>query len=405
MSGLLEGIKVLEVANWVAAPSACAILSDLGAEVTKVEHPETGDPVRSVDLSKRGLAPYSGGLNSMFELLNRGKQSVGIDLRVPRGQEIVRRLAAESDILVTNLLPDRQKRFGLRFEDVSALNPRIIYLVLTGYGVEGPERDRAGFDYAAFWARSGIMATLGERDEPPVQQRLGIGDQTTSLAITAAIGLALYERERSGVGQRIDCSLLHTGMWVLGCDVGAALRDGQAAPRNSRTEAGNPLFNMYKARDGRWLQLVMIESDRFWQGFCRALGLEQLTPDPQFDSHARRTEHNRRLIGILEERFAARTREEWAQRLDAEKCLWGPVQTLDEVIVDPQARYNDYTTTLEHPEEGRYELVSTPMKFERTPAEAKSPAPELGQHTEMKLLELGYTWEDITSLKEQGAII
>ena len=361
MPGLLEGIKVLEVANWVAAPAACAMLADLGADVTKIEHFETGDPIRSVDLSKRGLAPFSGGLNSTFELLNRGKQSMGINLRAPRGQEVVCKLAAESDILVTNLVPDRQERYGLRFEDVSVLNPRIIYLAVTGYGVEGPERDRLGFDYAAFWARSGIMAMLGERDEPPVQQRPGMGDQTTSLAIVAAIGLALYDRERSGVGQRIDCSLLHTGMWVLGCDVGAALRDRKAPPRNARSESNNPLFNLYQARDGRWFQLVMIESDRFWQGFCRALSLEHLTDDPKFDSHARRTDHNRELIGILEERFATRMRGEWARYLDEETCLWAPVQTLDEVIVDPQARLNDYTSTLEHPEEGPYELVSTPL--------------------------------------------
>ena len=153
-------------------------------------------------------------------------------------------------------------------------NSRIIYVALTGYGMDGPERDRSGFDYAAFWARSGIMGTLGEHDEPPVQQRPGMGDQTTSLAMTAAIGMALFERERSGEGQRVDCALLHTGLWVIGADVVAALRDRQPAQRNRREQSANPLFNFYEARDGKWVQLVMIESDRFWQGFCRAMEID-----------------------------------------------------------------------------------------------------------------------------------
>ena len=220
MSGSSEGLKVLEIANWVAAPSACAILADLGAEVVKIEHPETGDPVRGIDVSSRGVVQYSGGINTIFELLNRGKQSVAVNLSVPKGQEVVQKLASQSDVVVTNLTPLRQERYRLRYEDLSVLNPRTIYLALTGYGTEGPERDRSGFDYAAFWARSGIMASLGEAGGPPTQQRPGMGDQTTSLALTAAIGVALYERERSGKGQRIDCSMRACGLlaqilWLL----------------------------------------------------------------------------------------------------------------------------------------------------------------------------------------------
>ena len=182
MPGILEGIKVLEVANWVAAPSACAMLADMGAEVIKIEHPETGDAVRNIAITTQGIIPYPGGLNTTFQLLNRGKQSMGVNLGSPQGQEIVRRLAADSDVMVTNLTPHRQERYGLRYEDVSALNPRIIYLTLTGYGMNGLERDRSGFDYAAFWARSGIMGTLGETGgEPPVQQRPGMGTRRLRL--------------------------------------------------------------------------------------------------------------------------------------------------------------------------------------------------------------------------------
>ena len=405
MPGLLEGIKVLEVANWVAAPSACAMLADMGADVVKVEHPETGDPVRNIAITTRGIIPYEHGLNTGFQLLNRGKSSMGINLRHPLGQEVVRKLAARCDVMVTNLTPHRQERYGLRYDDVRPSNSRIIYVALTGYGMEGPERDRSGFDYAAFWARSGIMGTLGEHGEPPVQQRPGMGDQTTSLAMTAAIGMALFERERSGEGQRVDCALLHTGLWVIGADAVAALRDRQPAQRNRREQSANPLFNFYEARDGKWIQLVMIESERFWQGFCRAMDFTDLVDDPRYSDHNRRIDNSVELTVLLRARFRTRARAEWAERLDAEICIWAPVQTLDEVVDDPQVRANGYTASLTHEDDGDFEVVSAPMGFHRTPARPTRPAPELGQDTESRLLELGYGWDDITAMKEAGAIL
>lgn len=405
MPGPLEGLKVLEVANWVAAPSACAIMADMGAEVVKIEHPETGDPVRGVTISSRGVVQHTGGINLLFELLNRGKRSVAVNLNDIQGQEIVQKLAAESDIVVTNLTPNRQERYQLRYEDLSAQNPRLIYLALTGYGTEGPDRDRSGFDYAAFWARSGIMASLGETGGPPTQQRPGMGDQTTSLALTAAIGMALYERERSGKGQRIDCSLLHTGLWVIGCDVIAALETRQPVERVPRRDVGNPLFNFYQAADGRWLQLVMIESERFWDGFCEALGIEELAKDPRFSSHVNRIQHSKELVEIIEDRISSGSSEHWAARLDQQRCIWAPIQTLDQVVDDPQLEANGYTATLTHPEKGDFEILTSPIKYARTPAMLSAAAPELGQDTETTLLAAGYEWEEIIALKEQGAII
>jgi crotonobetainyl-CoA:carnitine CoA-transferase CaiB-like acyl-CoA transferase len=377
----------------------------MGAEVVKIEHPETGDPVRGIDVSSRGVVQYSGGINSTFELLNRGKQSVAVNLENPLGQEIVQKVAAQSDVVVTNLTPHRQERYKLRYEDVSALNSRMIYLVLTGYGTEGPERDRSGFDYAAFWARSGIMASLGEAGGPPTQQRPGMGDQTTSLAITAAIGMALYERERSGKGQRIDCSLLHTGMWVIGCDVMAALKTQEPVERVSRKDVGNPLFNFYQTADSKWLQLVMIESERFWDGFCQALGVEEVATDPKFDSHVHRVQHSEELVEIIENRFASESFEHWAVTLDEQRCIWAPIQSLDQVVDHPQVHANGYTTTMTHPEEGDFEILTPPIKYARTPVKPTTTAPELGEHTETTLLELGYTWDDVVMLKEQEAII
>ena len=405
MPGPLEGLKVLEIANWVAAPAACAIMADMGAEVIKIEHPETGDPVRSIDVSSRGIVQYSGGINTIFELLNRGKQSVAVNLENPQGQEIVLKLAARSDVVVTNLTPHRQERYKLRYEDVSALNQRAIYLALTGYGTDGPDRDRSGFDYAAFWARSGIMGSLGEAGGPPTQQRPGMGDQTTSLALTAAIAMALYERERSGKGQRIDCSLLHTGMWVIGPDIMSALKTRQPVERVSRKDVGNPLFNFYQTSDGRWLQLVMIESERFWDGFCKALGLDEFAADPKFDTHANRVQYSHELVEIIENKLSSENFEHWAARLDEQRCIWAPVQTLDQVVDDPQVHANGYVTTVTHAEEGDFNILTAPIKYGRTPGMPTSAAPELGQDTETTLLELGYTWDDVIDLKEQGAII
>ncbi len=405
MSEMLRGVKVLELANWVAAPSACAMLADMGAVVIKVEPPETGDAVRSLSISTKGFGTHSDGLNVVFEQLNRGKQSMGINLRVDEGREAVRRLSAEVDVMVTNLTPHRQQRYGLSYEDIVAVNPRIVYVNLTGYGMDGPERDRSGFDYAAFWARSGIMATLGEQGEPPVQQRPGFGDQTTSLAVVAAVGMALFERERSGKGQQIDCALLHTALWAVAPDVVASSRDKAPMPRNDRARAANALFNFYETKDGKWVQLVMIQSDRFWTGFCRALEIEHLTDDPRFVSHVARTENGAALLRIVTDRIAERTRGDWAARLDEGGCIWAPIQTVDELADDPQVVANEYTKMLEHADGGEFQLVQAPMKFHRTPTETTGLAPELGQHTETVLLELGYSWDDITTLKDKGAII
>ena len=405
MSRLLEGIRVLELGSFVAVPAAGTILADLGAEVVKVEHPVTGDPGRGFDVNPKGVITHEGGLNISFELLNRGKKSIAVDLTSLSGQEIIHRLANHFDIVVTNLTPHRQERYRVRYEDLSTVNEGLIYVVLTGYGMEGPEKNRSGFDYAAFWARSGLMGMLGQVGTPPVQERPAMGDLTTALSLTTAVGMALFERSRSGKGQLIETSLLHTGMWVMGTDLVVALKDREPVRRNLRTDVINPIFNFYEAKDGKWMQLVMVHGDKYWPRFCRALGIEELIDDPRFDSLKKRSENNVELIDLLDQRFAEKTRDEWAGQLDGEGCMWGPIQTLDEVIADPQAAANGYFLDILHPSEGGFRLVSPPLKFYRTPGETPNAAPEFGQHTEEQLLSVGYTWDEIAGLRDEGAIV
>ncbi len=400
MEGPLSGVRVLEVANWLAAPAGCALLADFGAEVVKVE-PPNGDPYRGFQPQSYG---YSVSFNFAFELDNRGKRGMTLNLEQPRARDVLYRLVAEADVFVTNLLPKRRERYELTYQELIQHRPDLIYLSLTGYGSEGPDRDRPGYDYAAFWARSGIMALLGEPDAPPPPQRPGMGDHTTALLVAGSVAMALLDRQRTGQGQEVDVSLHNTGLWVLGMDIQGALLAGEDAPRVSRQAALNPLFNSYQTGDGRWLMLVMLVSDMYWPQFCRAMERVDLENDPRFATFEARLQNCKELIALLDELFAQRTLDEWGRRLDEEGCIWAPAQTTKEVISDPQSRARGAFTKIDHPTQGEMELVDTPVKFGKARVGVRGPAPELGQHTEEVLLEAGYNWDDIVKLRDEGVI-
>jgi crotonobetainyl-CoA:carnitine CoA-transferase CaiB-like acyl-CoA transferase len=307
-------------------------------------------------------------------------------------------------VFLTNLIPDRVEKYGLHYERLSALNPRLIYAYFNGYGVRGPERNRLGFDYAAFWARSGIMGLVGEEGDPPPLQRPGMGDHTTSILIAAAVLTALFARERTGEGQFVDVSLYNTGVWVLAADVQATLITGQEPRRNSRFGPANPLWNTYQAGDGSWLMLVMVQPDPYWPRVCLALDRPDLVDDPRFSSFDARRENSRDLVAILEGEFRRRPRAEWGRRLDDHGVIWAPVGSIGEVIRDPQAEANGFFRTVEHENYGTLRLIDTPMRFSKSEVHARGPAPEVGQHTEEVLLELGLSWEEIIELREKGAL-
>ena len=402
MEGPLEGIRVLEVANWVAAPVAAMLLGDLGASVIKVEPPR-GDVSRgNVETGPKLSAPPTAGPS--FQLNNRNKRGICVNLDHPDGRALVHSLAREADVFLTNLTPKRAARFELLYDSIRALNPRIVYAGVNAYGANGPERDRLGFDYTAFWARSGIMSLVGDRDGPPVVTRPGFGDHTTAIVLAYGIMVALYERERTGKGQEIQASLLNTGMWALGSDLQSALAGRPHLPRHARVEPRNPLSNPYQTKDGRWIHFQMGAADRYWAGFCAALELGDAREDPRYQSLALRQEHSAELVRQIDAAMAKRTRDEWGPILDQQNLVWSPVQSVDEVIADPQVSANGYVTEIDHPTLGRLRTLATPIRFSESRVEARGPAPELGQHTEEVLIERGCTWEEIERLRQAGAI-
>ena len=401
MAGPLHGVRVLELGIWVAVPSAAAVLADWGAEVVKIE-PPTGDPLRG--LAATGLVPYQPDVNPAFQLDNRGKRSVTIDLRTADGRAVVHALARRSDVFLSNLRPQKLGALGVDWETLHAVNPRLVHASLSGYGTEGPESTRAAFDYAAYWARAGIMASLGEPDGPPPTQRPGMGDHMTGLGLAGAIAAALFARERTGLGQAIRTSLFEAGMWMLASDIQAAITTGYCHTPGGRRGAPNPLFNFYRTRDGRWLHLIMLQPDRHWAAFCGALGRDDLRDDARFADALVRFQHCRELIAILDPTFASRTLAEWAATLDAADCYWGRVQSVEEVVDDPQAAALGAFASTTLPDGRPLRIVKSPMTFTATPAAVNAAAPELGQHTEEVLLEAGYGWDDIARLKDAGVL-
>jgi crotonobetainyl-CoA:carnitine CoA-transferase CaiB-like acyl-CoA transferase len=402
MEGPLDGVRVLEVANWLAAPAGAALLADMGAEVIKVE-PPNGDPYRAFRLASLGYSAEFAE-NVCFQADNRGKRGVTLNLERADGRAVLRRLVERADVLLTNFIPSRAERYGLTYAALAERHPRLIFAHFTGYGVYGDERDRLGFDYAAFWARSGIMDLLGEEGRTPPFQRPGMGDHTTAVVIACGILAALYERERSGRGQELHFSLLNSGLWVLGVDVQCALVARSNPIKHDPAAPANPIWNAYRCGDGTWIQLVMLQPDLYWPKVCAAIERPELLNDPRFNSLDARAQNSRALVGILAEVFASAPRAEWGRRLDAHGVIWAPAQSMTDVVDDPQARANGYFTTIDHPNAGPFEVVDAPFRFGRSTVTARGPAPELGQHTEEVLLELGYSWEEIGALREGGAL-
>lgn len=398
----LEGIRVVEVANWLAAPSAAALMADLGADVVKVEHPG-GDPWRATYMpgQKADFDPETD-VDAPFELDNRGKRGLALSLERPGASDVMHRLIARADVFITNLTAPRIERYDLSYERLHEINPRLVYVVLTGYGTRGADQAKTGFDHSAFWSRSGIMSLFGEPGGPPMQCRPGQGDHTTALNLLSGTLAALRLRDLTGEGQRVEITLQRTGAWTIGVDLSAVLITERQPQRMNRIVPGNPLFNWYETADGRWVMLVMPTPDRHWAPMCRALDREDLLADERYATLAERRRHSAELTAQIADTMRTRTLSEWTPRLDAEVLTWAPVAEVTEVIADPQMEEMDAWRWLEGTQ-GPFRTLNTPFEITGAEIGPRGPAPRTGEHTQEVLLEFGFSDEEIASLAAEGA--
>jgi crotonobetainyl-CoA:carnitine CoA-transferase CaiB-like acyl-CoA transferase len=405
MNRVLDGVKVVEVASWTFVPAAGAVLADWGADVLKIEHPVTGDPQRG--LISSGLIPAgAGGINYIMEQPNRGKRSVAINLGLADGRELLYRLCESADVFLTNFLPDARERLLIDVEHIRARNPGIVYVRGTGQGVRGPDARKGGYDGASYWARGGVgMALTPKSLDWPISQRPAFGDVMGGMTIAGGIAAALYHRARTGEASVVDVSLLGLALWNLGPDVVAAkLYEGAPGRGFDRSESPNPIVGVYRTQDGRFISLMMLESDRYWVDFCRHIGHPELVDDARFADAAARFENRRACVALLDEIFASRTFTEWCAALSTMEGVWAPMQTAREVHDDPQSIANGYLPTVTSSGGTEFSLVASPVQFDEEPP-SLTHAPEHGQHTEEVLLELGLTWEEIGGHKTSGAIL
>ncbi|MFC1822523.1 CaiB/BaiF CoA transferase family protein [Thermodesulfobacteriota bacterium] len=402
MKGALENIKVLELGAWVAAPSAGVVLGDWGAEVIKIEDPVMGDPMRGWT-SVRGIEIKD--VHFWFELYNRNKKSIGLDLRKEPGREIFYKMIKETDIFLSNFQGPVLENLKLDYQTLSEINPRLIYAVISGYGKKGKDTEKPGYDVTAFWARSGILGKLTPKEgEPPVMPPIGMGDTMVGTIFAGAVSAALYTREKTGEGQELHFSLYHAAVWAAAMDVESVLYTGSHIPQIDREMVPSPLENNYLAKDGKWLQVTMIQSDRFWPDFCKATGIEHLMKDERFKDAPSRTANNRELISILDGIFIKKSCAEWEKIFDEHGLICTTIHVFKDVPEDPQAKENDFFVEVAHPQVEKVKVIASPIQFQKTPASVRVSAPEMGQHTEEILLDMGYEWEEIIAFKDKGAI-
>ena len=395
---VFAGLKVVEIASFIAGPAAATILSDFGADVIKVEPPGMGDPQRLVS-SVPPSPPASG--NYSWHLANRNKRGMAVDLKSAGGTEILKRLVEWADVLITNFPHGTREALHLGYEEVSGWNPRIIYADITGFGDAGPDARLPGFDLTAFWSRSGLLASTRDAGSPPTSPPRGSGDYTSATAIYAAIATALYHRERTGRGANVGTSLLATGVWATGTLVSAALAGGKPYELHDRTAPVNALSNPYQTEDGRWFMLAARRS--VWPALATAIGRSDLLADPRFSDANAIGQHAAELAELLDAEFRTHPFTLWKEVLDQARITYGVIQTPEEAADDPQLRANDIVVPIEGAKDLDY-TVNNPITLRglaRVPARR---APEHGEHNAEVLAQLGFSVDDISQLQAQGAI-
>ena len=405
MANALSGFRVLEVAAWTFVPAAGAVLADWGADVIKVEHPQTGDPQRG--LVSMGLIPGGdGAVNYIIEQPNRGKRSIGIDISTDGGRDLLYQLAESSDVFLTSFLPDVRQRLKIDVEHIREVNPGIVYARGSGQGPLGPDRGKGGYDGCSYWGRGGVAWALTPGDsEFPVGGRPGFGDLAGGMAIAGGIAAGLLQVARTGEAPVVDVSLLGLAMWQLSPDIVASgLYGGDPMPKFGRSASPNPLVGSYRTSDDRFITLMMLQSDRYWSEFCELVGRPDLITDERFADGASRFANREECIAEFDELFATKTFEEWKSVLSVLTGAWAPVQMASELVDDPMVGANGYLARVERDDGQSYDLVANPVQMDETADELQA-APEHGQHTEEILLELGLDWDAIIAYKESGAVL
>ena len=402
MAGPLHGVKVVEITMFQQGPVAGMRLGDLGADVIKIEA-KTGDPARGFMKIIGAMAGLSGH-NYYFEHTNRNKRSLVLDLKAQEGMGVFLDLIDQADVFLNNMSIRAPIKMGIGPDVLLKRNPRLIYAQASGWGRRGPDAEALSFDYTGI-ARSGLMMSCGEAGSPPTQILPGIGDEIGGLMAAWGVTAALYAREKTGKGQVVDTSLMGSMIGALGFIMAAPAILGAEFPRETRATAGNPLYNHYRCKDDRWIVIAHLDPDRYWPKLCRAMGLGDLEHDPRFCSIAARGENAGDLVAILDGKFAEKTRDEWFDILKKEGCIFTPIQTPTEVSTDPQALANHYFIGVDHPDWGPIKMTGFPWDFSDTPASWRRKAPAFGEHSEEILLELGYTGEQVASLKEKGVVL
>jgi crotonobetainyl-CoA:carnitine CoA-transferase CaiB-like acyl-CoA transferase len=399
-NGIFSGLKVLDVASFIAGPAATTILSDFGADVIKIEPPGIGDPYRY--FFKIPPNPVCEA-NYAWQLTNRNKRSIALDLKSAQSKPVLLRLVQWADVMVTNFPPKVKSALGFTYEAICDVNPRLIYADITGYGAVGPEADKPGFDITAYWARTGLMEVTHDAGSPPTLPIPGIGDHATASTLYSAIVTGLYLRERTGNGSHVSTSLIAEGAWAAATWIEGALNKARFFGQHDRKAPPNALLNPYRTADNRWFLLVAAQ-EKDWPGFVNAIGIPQLLQDPRFTDVHRRAVNAKQLVEILDPLFESESLAQWKATLDAGRVIFGVVQNADEIIHDPQMLANGVLVPLAEPHAAATHTVNSPVQvagFAKVPPRS---APGLGEHGVSVLKELGFTDAEVGRLQDSGAV-
>ena len=404
MSAVMDGVKVLEVAIYAFVPSGVAILADWGADVLKVEHPAMGDPGRNT--AAWGVPERVNGVSHLWEVANRGKRAIAIDISTPEGKELLLKLVDESDVFVTNFLPPARRKLGIEPEDILARNPRIIYARGSAQGPKGELADRGGFDAISYWGRSGaaIGVTPPEHDFPLAMPGPGFGDLQAGVSLAAGISAALYKREKTGEGMVVDVSLMSAGLWAMGMTIsGTSVLDADTLPHQYHADSTNPVVNHYRTKDDQFISLAFLQADRYWPEFCVLVDKLDWLADERFTDSAARQENAAACILLLEELFAERPLSEWQELLTQQDGQWDVLLPAGQVQHDPQAQANGYVQRIQHEGDGKVVLVPAPAQFDGE-APVLGRAPALGADTDDVLVGVGLDGAAIADLRARKIV-